>query len=180
MKRKIMRHLYYFSYTNIFYNYTISPFITGKLSIFTLRDSVVTFLAPNLPTTETLSPCTPSPCGTNALCQEQNGVGSCQCLPDYFGNPYEGCRPECTLSSDCAANLACMRMKCQNPCPGTCGQNADCQVINHLPSCTCPSGFTGDPFSYCRPYQPVSKSSREQKNRCVSPTARTISYCPLI
>lgn len=96
------------------------------------------------------SPCTPSPCGSNAICKEQNGVGSCACLPEYIGNPYEGCRPECTISSDCSSNLACIRNKCQNPCPGTCGQDAICQVINHSPTCTCIPGFTGDPFRYCQ------------------------------
>lgn len=98
---------------------------------------------------EVLRPCSPSPCGINALCTEQNGAGSCQCMSDYIGNPYEGCRPECVVNTDCAANLACIRSKCQNPCVGTCGQNAECQVINHLPSCTCMSGFTGDPFRSC-------------------------------
>jgi hypothetical protein len=121
---------------------------------------LVTFLAPIIPA-EALSPCIPPPCGPNAICKEQNGAASCQCLIDYFGNPYEGCHPECTLSSDCMSNMACMRMKCQNPCPGTCGQNAECQVINHLPSCSCPSGFTGDPFTYCRPYQAPTRKSLE-------------------
>lgn len=106
--------------------------------------------SPKLPQIEEhLSPCVPSPCGANAICKEQNGAGSCTCLPDYIGNPYEGCRPECTLNSDCAPNLACINNKCKNPCPGTCGQNAECQVINHLPSCTCIVGYTGDPFRYC-------------------------------
>lgn len=100
---------------------------------------------------ETLSPCKPSPCGANAECREQHGAGACVCLPDYFGNPYEGCRPECVLSSDCPSDKACIQSKCQDPCPGTCGQNALCQVINHLPSCTCVQGFTGDPFRYCTP-----------------------------
>lgn len=98
---------------------------------------------------EYLSPCTPSPCGSNAICKEQNQVGSCTCLPEYIGNPYEGCRPECVINSDCSSTLACIRSKCQNPCPGTCGQNAECQVVNHLPSCTCIPGYTGDPFRYC-------------------------------
>lgn len=106
---------------------------------------------------EKLSPCTPSPCGSNAICKEQNGVGSCTCVPEYIGNPYEGCRPECTINSDCISSLACIRSKCQNPCPGTCSQNAECQVISHLPSCTCVPGFTGDPFRYCHPQQPISK-----------------------
>lgn len=106
---------------------------------------------------EIRTPCTPSPCGANAQCREQNGAGACSCLPEYIGNPYEGCRPECVLNSDCPSNRACIRNKCQDPCPGTCGQNADCQVVNHLPSCTCISGFTGDPFRYCNPIPPERK-----------------------
>lgn len=98
---------------------------------------------------EVISPCSPSPCGSNAICREQNGAGSCTCLPEYIGNPYEGCRPECTLNTDCAPNKACIRSKCQDPCPGTCGPNADCQVVNHIPMCTCRVGYTGDPFRHC-------------------------------
>jgi hypothetical protein len=103
------------------------------------------------------TPCVPSPCGSNAVCREQNGAGSCTCLPDYVGNPYEGCRPECVLNSDCPSNRACISNKCQDPCPGTCGQNADCQVVNHLPSCTCQPGFTGDPFRFCNNLPPQRK-----------------------
>lgn len=106
----------------------------------------ITFLASP---SQNLSPCSPSPCGTNAICKEMNNAGSCSCLPDYIGNPYEGCRPECSINSDCPSNKACIRNKCMDPCPGTCGQNAMCNVINHLPSCTCLPGFTGDPFRYC-------------------------------
>lgn len=96
----------------------------------------------------------PSPCGTNSICKEQNGAGSCTCLPEYYGNPYEGCRPECVLNTDCASNKACSNYKCKNPCPGTCGQNAECQVVNHLPMCSCYQGYTGDPFRYCNPIPP--------------------------
>lgn len=98
---------------------------------------------------EQINPCFPSPCGTNAICKERNGAGSCVCLPEFIGNPYEGCRPECSINSDCPSNKACINSKCKDPCPGTCGLNANCQVINHLPSCTCIGGFTGDPFRYC-------------------------------
>ena len=103
------------------------------------------------------TPCVPSPCGPNAVCREQNGAGSCTCLADYVGNPYEGCRPECVLNTDCAPNRACIRNRCQDPCPGTCGPNADCQVVNHLPSCTCRPGYTGDPFRYCSLQPPERK-----------------------
>lgn len=70
-------------------------------------------------------------------------------MPEYYGNPYEGCRPECVLNTDCASNKACSNYKCKNPCPGTCGQNAECQVVNHLPMCSCYQGYTGDPFRFC-------------------------------
>lgn len=99
--------------------------------------------------TETLTPCIPSPCGANAICKEQNNAGSCSCLPDYIGNPYEGCRPECVINTDCSPNTACINSKCRDPCPGTCAPNAECQVVNHLPSCTCIPGYTGDPFRFC-------------------------------
>ena len=98
---------------------------------------------------EVLTPCNPTPCGPNAECKERNGAGSCKCLPEYYGNPYEGCRPECIMNSDCPSNKACQQQKCQDPCPGTCGQNAYCQVINHLPSCNCNAGYSGDPYRLC-------------------------------
>lgn len=98
---------------------------------------------------EYISPCNPSPCGTNARCEERNGAGACKCIPEHFGNPYEGCRPECVVNSDCPSNKACIQNKCKNPCPGICGQNAECHVVNHLPSCLCSLGYSGDPYSYC-------------------------------
>lgn len=98
-----------------------------------------------------LSPCVPSPCGANAICKESNNAGSCACLPDYIGNPYEGCRPECTIDSDCPSYQSCIRSRCGDPCPGACGQNADCTAINHSPTCTCSRGYTGDPFRFCSP-----------------------------
>lgn len=99
--------------------------------------------------TPSLSPCTLSPCGPNAECRERLGAGACLCRNGYYGNPYEECRPECVVSSDCPSNKACTTNKCIDPCPGTCASNADCQVVNHLPLCTCPQGLTGDPFRQC-------------------------------
>lgn len=95
------------------------------------------------------SPCDPSPCGIHAKCEENNGVGSCTCIESYFGNPFEGCRPECVINSDCAPMLACIQNKCKDPCPGVCAQNAICQVVNHLPSCYCPPGKTGNAYVNC-------------------------------
>jgi hypothetical protein len=103
------------------------------------------------PIIERADPCHPSPCGANAVCRESNGAGSCSCLPEYFGNPYDACKPECVLNSDCPSNKACVTNKCKDPCPGVCAYNAFCQVINHLPVCTCPDRFTGNAFVSCNP-----------------------------
>lgn len=103
----------------------------------------------NEPVVDRTDPCYPSPCGANAVCRERNKAGSCECLPEYFGNPYDGCKPECVLNTDCPSNRACISNKCKDPCPGTCSENALCQVVNHIPVCTCAAGFTGNPFQYC-------------------------------
>lgn len=97
-----------------------------------------------------LNPCDPSPCGSNAQCRIENrSYAVCECLPEYQGNPYEGCRPECVVSSDCPTNKACLKNKCLDPCPGTCGLSAICTVSNHIPICSCPPGYTGDAFTRC-------------------------------
>lgn len=89
--------------------------------------------------------CNPSPCGSNTECRD----GECTCLPEYHGDPYVGCRPECTVSTDCQKNQICVRKKCVNPCPDTCGANAICEVFNHIPMCSCPAGYTGNSFVSC-------------------------------
>jgi hypothetical protein len=94
-------------------------------------------------------PCNPSPCGPNAQCS--NGI--CTCLPEYQGDPYSMCRPECVINNDCPRDKSCVRNKCVNPCPGPCGQNAICDVINHISMCSCPPGTSGNAFVQCSPYQ---------------------------
>lgn len=95
------------------------------------------------------NPCARSPCGVNAVCKERHGTGSCTCLPEYYGDPYIECRPECVLNSDCPKDRACINNKCTDPCPGVCGMNAECRVNNHAPSCACRLGYEGNPFSSC-------------------------------
>lgn len=75
-------------------------------------------------------------------------------MPNYEGLP-PNCKPECAINQDCPSNRACMNMKCQDPCPGSCGQNTVCNVYKHVPSCTCTQGFTGDPFISCVLLQPI-------------------------
>lgn len=108
------------------------------------------------------NPCIPSPCGPNSQCRTQNGIGICSCLLNYVGRS-PNCRPECTVNSDCASNLACINMKCKNPCVGSCGLNAECSVTSHVPLCTCRQGFKGDPFTGC-----YEKPQCKQKKSIIS------------
>lgn len=99
-----------------------------------------------------INPCKPSPCGPYSQCREQNNHAVCSCLNNHIGTP-PSCRPECTSSSECSQNLACINQKCVDPCPGTCGFNSRCLVTNHNPICSCSPGFVGDPFVGCSPEQ---------------------------
>lgn len=102
------------------------------------------------PAVPAVDPCNPSPCGPNSVCRVNNGVAVCSCQPSYVGSP-PACRPECVVSAECPLTQACLASKCRDPCPGTCGQNARCQVVNHNPICSCSPGNTGDPFRQCFP-----------------------------
>lgn len=93
--------------------------------------------------------CQPSPCGPNAQCREQQSQAICSCLPNYIGTP-PACRPECTSSHECPLDKMCINHKCQDPCPGACGTNAQCRVQNHNMLCSCLEGYTGNPYSICQ------------------------------
>ena len=95
------------------------------------------------------NPCYPDPCGHNAQCREANSIGICACLPEYQGDPITGCRPECVSPAECPSDKTCVNRKCVDPCPGVCGQNAQCRAINHNPVCDCLPGFVGDPYRRC-------------------------------
>lgn len=93
-------------------------------------------------------PCTSSPCGPNSQCRNIEDHAVCSCLQGYLGSP-PSCRPECVVSSECPPTRACVNKKCTDPCLGSCGLNARCEVINHSPICSCLPGQTGDPFRSC-------------------------------
>lgn len=139
-------------YQVFFYKLFIRFYVLGFHDfMFSACISIFTFFIVYIVQLDTpIDPCNPSPCGANTICKEQNGAGSCKCLQDYFGDPYVGCRPECLMNSDCPSNRACLAKKCRDPCPGSCGINAQCHVINHNPVCTCVSGFVGDALTHCR------------------------------
>jgi hypothetical protein len=115
-------------------------------------------LGPQLPIETSTDSCIPSPCGAFAICRNIGGMPDCSCFKDYTGSP-PNCRPECSINSECISSLACIKDKCKDPCPGSCGITARCTVINHVPVCTCPEDYTGDPFTNCFPQQPQCKFS---------------------
>lgn len=100
------------------------------------------------PQQDPINPCVPSPCGPYSECRVTLNTYTCTCLPNYQGSPPQ-CRPECISNSDCRFDLACINMKCKDPCVGSCGFNSECHVYNHIPQCTCPQGYVGNPFVSC-------------------------------
>lgn len=94
-------------------------------------------------------PCVPNPCGPNSICRADGTVAHCSCRPPMFEDP-PSCRPECRSDSECPPDRACRNNKCRDPCPGTCGAYAVCQTKRHVPICTCPENYHGDPFIRCQ------------------------------
>lgn len=103
------------------------------------------------------NPCVPSPCGPNSQCRVIGSQAACSCMPNYMGRA-PNCRPECTSNAECTSNLACKNERCIDPCPGSCGSNANCKVVLHNPVCTCIIGYVGDPFTQCSLLPPPRKT----------------------
>lgn len=104
------------------------------------------------------NPCVPTPCGPNSVCQVVSGQAQCGCQANMIGSA-PNCRPECSISSDCPSNQACINQKCIDPCPGSCASNAECRVVSHRPVCSCLTGYSGNGFDECRPVPVVGKIS---------------------
>ncbi|KAK6636524.1 hypothetical protein RUM43_010186 [Polyplax serrata] len=101
------------------------------------------------------NPCYPNPCGRNTQCFTTSGRPVCSCLPGYHGNPLTTCqRGECADNSECPPSKKCSDNQCIDPCAGQCGVNANCDVKNHVPVCSCPQHYRGDPFTSCRRVDP--------------------------
>ena len=101
-------------------------------------------------------------CGPHSQRRERHGICTCSCLSGYRGVP-PNCRPECEINADCSQSLACNKFNCVDPCPGKCGPNARCRVVNHSPICTCHYGTTGNPEVGCNkiPEPVVTESPRD-------------------
>ncbi|KAK0172478.1 hypothetical protein PV328_005790 [Microctonus aethiopoides] len=60
---------------------------------------------------------------------------------------------ECKNNTQCLKTQYCLTEVCRNPCPGSCGIDASCHVINHTLSCICPDCYEGDAYEQCTPLQ---------------------------
>lgn len=104
--------------------------------------------------TSDFMPCDPNPCAgiENAMCIEQNDMGTCVCLPNFYGDPEKdgGCMPKCKEYTDCPSNQACIQSECHDPCEDVCPDSADCHITaNRMAKCVCKVGFTGDAYRNC-------------------------------
>jgi hypothetical protein len=87
------------------------------------------------------------------------------------------------INSDCPRTKACVQHKCIDPCPGVCGRNAKCEVINHVPSCSCIEGYIGNAFVECRlppPPPPVPTSPPVRRDPCQPNPCGPNSICRAI
>lgn len=107
-----------------------------------------------------------------------DGRAVCSCLNLHIGDPLIHChRVECQskneiilinfqcnfaskfiinciiffniVPEDCPSSQICSNNHCVNACDGVCGINANCDAKNHVPTCSCPPGYSGDPFKSC-------------------------------
>merc|ERR1712088_1012939 len=111
-----------------------------------------------------VDPCAIS-CGQGADCTVQNHVAICRCPRGTTGDPFRNCRrfTREEICAPCGANTDCEvgpddrpicrcrnSYRCEAACgQGVCGENANCQAINHRAQCSCPPDFLGDAYSRC-------------------------------
>lgn len=100
----------------------------------------------------------------HCVCALERGMiiderGNCICPIDHKLTSRGECiiiiKPECETDDQCADNRYCNRESktCEDPCTAsTCGVNAFCSQANHIASCTCITGYVGDPLVYCSKY----------------------------
>ena len=125
-------------------------------------------------------PCFPNPCGINALCNMHPNIehaATCVCKKGYFGDPSSYCHPECTENEHCSSNRVCKNQKCVDTCPGFCGTNTVCSISNHLRSCDCRKGYTGNPSGSCK--SDCCKLSKIFKREKASACASSDRFCPV-
>lgn len=135
-------------------NHVSVQFFKWKRS-YVLFHSIDTNIYPNYVLLDDL--CEPNPCGANAKCQPgHDNTGKerpvCTCLPGYVGNALTACqRGECQSDGECRGDQNCINYECKPTCIDQCGTDAICNAQNHVATCSCPPGYTGNAIARCYP-----------------------------
>lgn len=120
------------------------------ITFFVKMNNYLSFLADDEPFKNMTLPCAPSPCDPYASCNVYGGqIAMCDPCSSTEQQWNPQCHPQCLYNSDCPFNLACVGQKCIDPCPGSCGIQAECTVVYHNPICSCQSGLIGNPYEHC-------------------------------
>lgn len=109
-------------------------------------------------------------------CENTDGSFTCTCGLGLIGDPMgTGCRKsgDCLTDNDCPSSAACVQNFCKNPCeaPASCGLNAECLPVNHVPTCRCPYRTQGDPLVKC------TQIECSDSNDCANDKACIDSVC---
>lgn len=59
----------------------------------------------------------------------------------------------CNKDAECPDSMRCVGRTCLNLCPSACGTNSVCRMFNHLPVCSCPPGYSGNPYAWVYNYE---------------------------
>lgn len=59
----------------------------------------------------------------------------------------------CNKDAECPDSMRCVGRTCLNLCPSACGTNSVCRMTNHLPVCSCPPGYRGNPYAWVYNYE---------------------------
>ncbi|CAL4087220.1 unnamed protein product, partial [Meganyctiphanes norvegica] len=89
--------------------------------------------------------CTNKDCGEgNCYWNNARKISACRCRNNSHKDPSTGRCHECVSHGHCPDNEGCRENICEDPCNSFCNptNNATCNVTNHRPLCSCPSGFT--------------------------------------
>lgn len=108
--------------------------------------------------------CDDQSCGKNAMCHGRKHQPTCTCRDGTVGNPFVECntqrdppKPDCTIDTECASQLACINQRCENPCARSqiCSRDQTCTVSDTNPLrtliCKCPVDMVADANGNCKP-----------------------------
>lgn len=103
----------------------------------------------------------------------------CRCPENFNGDPKLLCSPlgtprvGCKAVSECSKTESCINEKCVSPC--NCGENAECFITNHVPTCVCKSGYIGNPAHGC--FKAGCESDNECENNKMCYNSECINPC---